>query len=311
MQLGISVNDDIESLLRQARWAEANGLVRLAVPDHLLRAHAVDPALAATSPAPDPFVQLAAAATVTTTIGLATLCCPVTFRHPAHLLKAAIELSVLSHGRFTLGVGAGYRAAEHEMFGIPFPPSGERFAMLEEQLEYLVAGRSPEHPGHIGVRYRLAAHPIAPRPDRLRYLVGGSGASRTPDLAGWFADEYNLFLTDTGGMRRRIARARTAHAAAERQSELTISVAAPLITGATRREVSNEAERQAAVQGLTSDELLARHEGSGSALVGTHDAVADRLIELAGLGVQACTFVFDGPIDQAGVLAVRDACRQT
>ena len=40
----------------------------------------------------------------------------------------------LSGGRVELGLGTGWFEAEHAAYGIPFPPLGERFDRLEEQL---------------------------------------------------------------------------------------------------------------------------------------------------------------------------------
>ena len=43
----------------------------------------------------------------------------------------------MSGGRVELGLGAGWFDAEHQAYGIPFPPLGERFDRLEEQLEII------------------------------------------------------------------------------------------------------------------------------------------------------------------------------
>ena len=40
----------------------------------------------------------------------------------------------MSGGRVELGLGAGWFEDEHTAYGIPFPPLGERFDRLEEQL---------------------------------------------------------------------------------------------------------------------------------------------------------------------------------
>ena len=40
----------------------------------------------------------------------------------------------MSGGRVELGLGAGWFEAEHTAYGVPFPPLGERFDRLEEQL---------------------------------------------------------------------------------------------------------------------------------------------------------------------------------
>ena len=38
-------------------------------------------------------------------------------------------------GRVELGMGTGWLETEHDAYGFPFPPTGERFDMLEEQIE--------------------------------------------------------------------------------------------------------------------------------------------------------------------------------
>ena len=40
----------------------------------------------------------------------------------------------MSGGRVELGLGAGWYEQEHQAYAIPFPPLGERFDRLEEQL---------------------------------------------------------------------------------------------------------------------------------------------------------------------------------
>ena len=49
--------------------------------------------------------------------------------------QAAADVDHVSGGRVELGLGAGWYELEHQAFGFPFPPVGERMEMLEEQLE--------------------------------------------------------------------------------------------------------------------------------------------------------------------------------
>jgi alkanesulfonate monooxygenase SsuD/methylene tetrahydromethanopterin reductase-like flavin-dependent oxidoreductase (luciferase family) len=58
---------------------------------------------------------------------LVVLVSPITFRHPAVMLKAATTIDHMSGGRFALGLGTGWLDREHEIFGIPCPPMAERF----------------------------------------------------------------------------------------------------------------------------------------------------------------------------------------
>jgi alkanesulfonate monooxygenase SsuD/methylene tetrahydromethanopterin reductase-like flavin-dependent oxidoreductase (luciferase family) len=70
-------------------------------------------------------------------IGIAVLAS--TFRHPAVVAKAATVIDNATGGRFILGLGAGWHAGEHEAFGIPLPPMGERFDRFESSVRAVSA----------------------------------------------------------------------------------------------------------------------------------------------------------------------------
>ena len=86
-----------------------------------------------------------------------------TFRHPGPLAISVAQVDQMSGGRVELGIGAGWYAAEHAAYAIPFPSTAERFDNLEEQLAILTglwgtpdgetfsytarATPSPTHPG--------------------------------------------------------------------------------------------------------------------------------------------------------------------
>ena len=59
---------------------------------------------------------------------------PATFRLPGPLAISVAQVDAMSGGRVELGIGAGWYDDEHAAYGIPFPPLGERFDRLEEQL---------------------------------------------------------------------------------------------------------------------------------------------------------------------------------
>ena len=62
-----------------------------------------------------------------------------TFRHPAVLAKQATALDCITGGRFILGLGAGWHLGEHDAFGIPLPPIGERLSRLESAVRVIRA----------------------------------------------------------------------------------------------------------------------------------------------------------------------------
>ncbi|MEQ8661675.1 MAG: LLM class F420-dependent oxidoreductase [Gammaproteobacteria bacterium] len=95
----------------------------------------------------DPFVALTAAATVTTTLKLATGVCLVTERDPIVLAKEVATLDLLSNGRFLFGIGAGWNAEEMENHGTAF---AERWKVLEERVEAMQACWTQENSAYHG-----------------------------------------------------------------------------------------------------------------------------------------------------------------
>ena len=89
-----------------------------------------------------------------------------TFRHPVLLAKAATVLDHATGGRFVLGLGAGWFEGEHEPFGIPLPPIGERIDRLISAVGVLGSLFSPE----------AAAAPGVTRPDPFYPLRGAVNA---------------------------------------------------------------------------------------------------------------------------------------
>lgn len=188
MELAIQVRKDFDYVLRSARWAEANGLTALALPDHYMQ-RGSDPEL----PGYDHIVHLAGLARETTSLELVCLVAPVTFRHPAVLYKMGVTIDEMSGGRFTLGVGTGWLEEEFTMYGLPYPERAERFELLEEAMEYLRAAITPGAHGFEGEHYQLAEFDPHPHPQNLRLLIGGGGKVKTPRIAGRYADEFNIY----------------------------------------------------------------------------------------------------------------------
>lgn len=86
------------------------------------------------APIPDPFVWLAFAAAVTSTIKLGTGVLILPQRHPFYVAKEVATLDVLSGGRVQLGVGIGWLEEEFKGLGISFR---QRASRSEEAIEAL------------------------------------------------------------------------------------------------------------------------------------------------------------------------------
>ena len=141
----------------------------------------------------DAFLSFVTAASETSNLRFGPMVTPVTFRRPVDVGRMAAQLDQLSGGRFVMGLGAGWNQAEHDAYGLPFPPTRERFARLEEAIQLMQALWAPGEAAYEGAYYRLAGADCLPKPTAGRppILIGGGGERRTLPLAARYADEWN------------------------------------------------------------------------------------------------------------------------
>ncbi|HEX3565254.1 MAG TPA: LLM class F420-dependent oxidoreductase [Acidimicrobiales bacterium] len=229
----------------------------------------------------DAWITLAGIARETSRIRLGTLLTSATFRLPGPLAVTVAEVDAMSGGRAELGLGAGWFDGEHTAYGIPFPPTGERFDRLEEQLA-IITGLWTTPAGsrfdHDGKHYQLVDSPALPKPvqqPRPPVIVGGHGPKRTPRLAATYADEFNIPFSPTDFMTAQYARVSQACEAIGRDpGSMTFSAAQVVCCGRDRAEV----ERRAATIGRSVDDLTA------NGLCGTPKDIVDGLGRLAEAG---------------------------
>jgi alkanesulfonate monooxygenase SsuD/methylene tetrahydromethanopterin reductase-like flavin-dependent oxidoreductase (luciferase family) len=96
-----------------------------------------------------------------------------TFRHPAVLAKQATALDNITGGRFILGLGAGWHVGEHDAFGIPLPPIGERLSRLESAVRVIRALGSDEAARPPGVTLDDPFYPLRDAVNRPPPLTPG------------------------------------------------------------------------------------------------------------------------------------------
>jgi F420-dependent oxidoreductase-like protein len=231
----------------------------------------------------DSWATLAALAVETSRIRLGTLVTAATFRLPGPLAITVAQVDQMSGGRVELGLGTGWFKAEHAAYGIPFPPLGERFDLLEEQLAIITGlWTTPEGQAFSfdGAHYQVADSPGLPKPaqrPRPPVIVGGHGARRTPGLAARFADEFNVAFSSVPESAAAFARVREACEAAGRYPDsMTYSVAQTVTCGKDEAEF----RRRAAATGRDPDD--ARENGVG----GTPGEVAAKIAEFAAIGAE-------------------------
>jgi F420-dependent oxidoreductase-like protein len=234
-----------DQLLAVARLTEALGFDAFFRSDHFLHMGEGSPGPGST----DAWLTLAAIARETARIRLGTLVTPVTFRLPGVLAIQVAQADAMSGGRVELGMGAGWYDTEHAAYGIPFPPTGTRFEMLEEQLA-VITGLWTTPPGETfdftGRHYRLADSPALPKPaqqPRPPIVMGGHGARRTPRLAATYADEFNLPFAPVSMFRDACERVRAACEQRDRDpTSMRYTAAQVVCVGADEAEFERRAK---------------------------------------------------------------------
>jgi F420-dependent oxidoreductase-like protein len=279
---------DYDQILALARAAEEAGFDAFFRSDHYLGIDVGDPGYLPT----DSWTTLAGLARETSRIRLGTLMTAATFRQPGPLAIAVATADAMSGGRIELGIGTGWYEREHASFGLPFPPVGERFDRLEEQLTVITGlWGTPrgERFSFDGAHYRVdgcANFPAPAQRPRPPVIIGGTGPRRTPQLAARFADEFNSGFT--GDLAGKYANFRRICAAAGRDpAGVRLSTTLPVCCGTSRAG----AERRAATLGEPGARMLR------AGVTGSPADVLERLEALAAAGADTTYFHIYDPDD--------------
>ena len=139
---------------------------------------------------------LSALAAQTTQVRAGVLVTGNTYRHPAVLAKMAVTVDHVSNGRLILGIGAGWFAAEHRMYGIPFSTTSGRARQLREAITVFKLLFTQEKSTFSGTYYQLQDAPFAPKAVQQPHppiLIGGTGAKVILPLAARQANIWHFY----------------------------------------------------------------------------------------------------------------------
>lgn len=238
----------------------------------------------------DAWATINALAAVTDRIRLGTMVSPATFRHPSELAKVVTTADHVSGGRIELGLGAGWHDLEHTTYGFPFPATGARMRMLEEQLEIVTRQWTEDAFDFDGEHYQLADCRALPKPVQSPHptlIVGGLAGPKSAALGARFADEYNtVFATPEDAARRRETVAAAWEQAGRDAGSLRYSLMTGVLLGRDDRDVARRVgavmERSNA-QGTTENWIDAMRGGGW--IIGTVPHAVDHLGRLGEAGV--------------------------
>ena len=139
----------------------------------------------------DPWVSLATAAAVTSTIRLSTAVCLPVESDPITLAKAIATLDHLSGGRVTIGAGFGWNTDELADHGIP---GGRRRTALAEYVAAMRALWTQDEAAYDGEFVSFGPSWAWPKPTQAHVpLVIGAGGG--PKTFAWIAQHADGWMT--------------------------------------------------------------------------------------------------------------------
>jgi F420-dependent oxidoreductase-like protein len=269
-----------DHVAEMATTAEDNGFSSVSVMDHL---HQIPPIGPQELNMLEGNMALAGLAARTKKASLGLLVGGVTYRNPALLAKMTTTLDVISGGRAVFGIGAAWFEAEHEAYGVRFPPLKERFEHLEDALRIARAMFTQERPTVEGTHHRVDGVLNNPRPLRgdIPILIGGSGERKTLRLVAQYGDGCNLF-GDVERVKHLLGVLdRHCEDVGRDPAEITRTRMAGVIIAETHGAAEKKKEAAAAV-GVPRDRLE-------SMLVGDPDTIAEAVVPYKEAGIQGLT----------------------
>jgi probable F420-dependent oxidoreductase len=246
--LGIGAGALPEVITAVASAAEAAGFGTLWAGEHVVMVdgarsrypYADDGQLAVPADAPwlDPLVALTFAAAATQRVRLATGVLLLPEHNPVMLAKQIASLSVLCHGRLTLGIGVGWSREEFEALGVPFAGRGAR---ADEYLAAMRALWRDDPASFSGEFTSFAAIRVNPKPlgGDVPVIVGGNSDAALSRVArsgqGW----YGFNLTGIAQVQERVERlAQLCEAQGRNASDVHVAVALRDPQAASAEELS-------------------------------------------------------------------------
>ena len=285
-------------------------------------------------PSLDAWTTAAALAGVTRTLELMVAVRP-TFHHPALLAKHAANIDQISGGRLTLNVVSSWWKDEALQYGVPFDDHDARYERTAEWLDVIDGLWTHSRFSYEGKLYTIREAILEPKPVRkprpLIYAGGESEAAK--DLIARTADAYVMHgdpaerlvpkIDDMRRRRERLAPGRpplifgVAGFVVCRQSDAEVRREIARITNvnASARGFANYEQWLAGTrleQKMSLEDYSVSNRGLRTGLIGTREAIADRLDELERIGVTVTLLQFSPQLEEMErfaeeVIALRDA----
>lgn len=279
-----------EALTRIGKAADETGYETLWVPDHLT-----------TIPPSQEFLfeawsVIAGLSRDTSRVRLGQLVTGNGYRNPALQAKTASTVDVLSRGRLTFGIGAGWWEPDYVQYGYGFDTTGERLRKLGEAVQIIRSMWTEDETTFEGKHYQVRGavnQPKGVQTPHIPMMIAGGGEKVTLRLVAQYADACNV-MDSPEQLERKYAILKK-HCDEVGRDYATIRRTSTTVC--IIRDTDDEA-RALVPQGV---EFAFPGDLAGYGLIGTVDTVRDRIAAYEAAGVQELAVSFEDPTSEEHV----------
>jgi F420-dependent oxidoreductase-like protein len=279
-----------ETLTRVAKAADETGYESLWVPDHLTTIPPSQEMLF------EAWSVITALARETSRIRSGLLVTGNGYRNPALQAKIASTVDVLSRGRLTFGIGAGWWEPDYVGYGYEFGTAGERLSRLAEAVQIIRSMWTEDETTFEGRHYQVRGavnQPKGVQHPHIPLMIAGGGEKVTLRLVAAYADACNVIESPE--------RLRHKYAVLEKHCEEVGRDFASIRRTTTTMCIIRDTDDEARALVPPGVEFAYPGDLAGYGLVGTIDTVRARIAAYEAAGVQELVVSFEDPTSEEQV----------
>jgi alkanesulfonate monooxygenase SsuD/methylene tetrahydromethanopterin reductase-like flavin-dependent oxidoreductase (luciferase family) len=208
---------------------------------------------------------------------------------------------VLSHGRLTVGIGAGWDEQEYHAYGYAYPDGPQRLRQLREAVQILLAMWTEQEAHFAGNSYQVRGainQPKGVQQPHIPLLIGGGGEKVTLKLVAQYADACNVG-SDPDTVKQKLA------VLQEHCEQVGRDYASIHRTSTTFCHIA-DSDEQARTQ-LPAERKARIGDKVNTALIGSPETIHQRLTAYEEAGVQELVLRF---VDGTNLEALRRFARE-
>ncbi|MFE9328716.1 LLM class F420-dependent oxidoreductase [Nocardia sp. NPDC052278] len=285
-----------EKITALAKAADESGYETVWVADHFV------PFPAAPNYIFESWTTLTALARDTSRIRIGQMVTGNNYRNPALQAKMASTLDVISHGRLTFGIGAGWYADEYTAYGYQFDNAPTRLRQLDEAAHIIRSLWTQPETTFDGKHYQVRNalnNPKGVQQPHIPMLIAGAGEKVTLKLVAKHADACNVQVSPDELLHKYSVLENHCAALGRDYNSITRTSSSYCIIADT------DAEARAQVPPWAP--MVFPGELADYGLIGTLDTVGDRIAAYEAAGVDELLISFHNSLDPD---AIRDFAKE-